>query len=32
LPPFIITRNDCDEFLTLLDEVLGEIEFDQAKP
>jgi acetylornithine/N-succinyldiaminopimelate aminotransferase len=26
LPPFIITQKDCDEFLTLLDEVLGEIE------
>jgi acetylornithine/N-succinyldiaminopimelate aminotransferase len=32
LPPFIITRKDCDEFLTLLNEVLGEIESVQAKP
>ena len=31
LPPFIISRNDCDEFLTALDVVLGEIESAQSK-
>jgi acetylornithine/N-succinyldiaminopimelate aminotransferase len=31
LPPFIISKRDIDEFLAALDEVLGEIESDQAK-
>jgi 4-aminobutyrate aminotransferase-like enzyme len=30
LPPFIITKDDIDEFLGVLDEVLGEIESEQA--
>jgi len=31
LPPFVITKNDIDEFLSILDEVLGEIESEQSK-
>jgi len=31
LPPFIISREDCDEFLTTLDVVLEELEAAQAK-
>jgi acetylornithine/N-succinyldiaminopimelate aminotransferase len=30
LPPFIITKDDIDEFLGVLDEVLGEIESEKA--
>jgi len=28
LPPFIVKREDCDEFLTILDQVLSEIQAD----
>jgi acetylornithine/N-succinyldiaminopimelate aminotransferase len=31
LPPFVITRKDIDEFLGVLDEVLGEIESEYAR-
>jgi 4-aminobutyrate aminotransferase-like enzyme len=30
LPPFIISRNECDEFLTALNAVLQEIELTQS--
>jgi acetylornithine aminotransferase len=31
LPPFVISKQDIDEFLAVLDEVLGEIESAEAK-